>query len=152
MACYLFNVSDSGATDGRPARERAAELLRAGVWGVDPDTPHFDALSPGDLVLLYVAAPDRVFIGRAELASDVPDVTSAETHARGGDLRNRVLLSNVEAWAPPVPMEDVLARIGPGSNAKADFTADVVRITPHEYESAVAVAAEPGRRRPAPPG
>ena len=140
MAFYLFNFSEAQAADARPLREQAAELLRAGVWDIDPDTPHRDALSPGDLVLVYVAAPDRVFIGRAEIASAVQVLTSTETHAYRDDLRSGVLLSHIEEWDPPVPMETVLARIDPASNAKADFPVGVVRITPHEYETAVAVA------------
>jgi hypothetical protein len=144
MAFYLFNFSTAQAAEARPLRDQATELLRAEVWGIDPDTPHRDALSPGDLVLLYVAAPDRVFIGRAELASPVRVLTSTEVHAYRGDLSSGsgVVLSHVEEWDPPVPMETVLARIGPSKNAKADFPVGVVRITPHEYESAVAVAAQ----------
>ena len=145
MAFYLFNFSTTQATQARPLREQAAELLRAGVWGIDPGTPHRDALSPGDLVLVYVAAPERVFIGRAELASAVQVLTSTETHAYRGDLRSGVVLSPVEEWDPPVPMETVLARIDPAENAKADFPVGVVRITPHEYETAVAVAAQRGK-------
>src|SRR5512133_1323322 len=109
MAFYLFSFSTAQAAEGRPLREQAAELLRAEVWDIDPDAPHRDALSPGDLVLVYVAAPDRVFIGHAALASAVQVLTSTETHAYGGDLRSGVVLSDVEEWDPPVPMEAVLA-------------------------------------------
>lgn len=152
MAFYLFNFSTAQAAEGRPLREQAAELLRTGVWGIDPDTPHGDALAPGDLMLVYVAAPDRVFIGRAELASAVQVLTTTETHASRGHLRSGVVLSHVEEWDPPVPMETVLARIGPAGNARADFSVGVVRITPHEYDSAVAVAAQDQKGRSEDPG
>jgi hypothetical protein len=152
MAFYLFNFSTAQAAEARPPREHATELLRAEVWGIDPDTPHRDALSPGDLVLLYVAAPDRVFIGRAQLASPVRVLTSTETHAYRGDLRRGVVLSQVEEWDPPVPMETVLARVDPAENARADFPVGVVRITPHEYETAVAVAAQHRKGRSRDPG
>jgi hypothetical protein len=52
-----------------------------------------------------------------------------------------VLLAQVEEWDPPVPMNAVLSQIDPAENAKADFHAGVVRITAHEYETALAVAA-----------
>jgi hypothetical protein len=52
-----------------------------------------------------------------------------------------VLLAQVEEWDPPVPMHTVLSRIDPTEKAKADFDVGVVRITAHEYETAVAVAA-----------
>ena len=37
------------------------------MWGIDADEPHRDALAAGDLVLVYLAAPEREFIGRASL-------------------------------------------------------------------------------------
>jgi hypothetical protein len=52
------------------------------------------------------------------------------------------LLARVETWYPPVPMSAVLPRMGPSEKAKADFERGVVRITAHEFETAVAVAAE----------
>jgi hypothetical protein len=142
MALYLFNFSGTRTADPRPPRERAMELLRTGVWDIDPETPHRAALAPGDLALIYVAAPDGVFIGCAELDSAVQELTSSGSHADRSDLRTAVLLSGIEEWDPPVPMETVLTRIGPSEKAKAEFPVDVVRITPHEYETAVTVAAE----------
>ena len=38
-------------------------------------------------------------------------------------------------------MNTVLSRIDPAEKAKADFEVGVVRITTHEYETALAVAA-----------
>jgi hypothetical protein len=46
-----------------------------------------------------------------------------------------VLLAQVEAWDPPVPMTTVLSQIDPAENARADFEAGVVRITVGEYET-----------------
>jgi hypothetical protein len=115
------------------------------MWGIDADEPHRNALAPGDLVLIYLAAPERKFIGRAELASAVHDWTPSEAHLYGGDSSGGVLLAQVEEWDPPVPMDTVLSQIDPAGNAKADFQAGVVRITANEYDTALAVAA--GRAR-----
>ena len=69
VAHYIFN-SVKGDSAKRPAlREQAAGFLRAGMWGIGADEPHGHALGPGDLVLIYLGAPEREFIGRAELAS-----------------------------------------------------------------------------------
>jgi hypothetical protein len=38
-------------------------------------------------------------------------------------------------------MNTVLSHIDPAENARADFQAGVVRITAHEYDTALAVAA-----------
>ena len=145
MAYYLFNFVN-GETAQRPAlREQATGFLRARMWGIDEDEPHRDALAAGDLVLVYLGAPEREFIGRAELASAVRDWTPSEAQVYPGDSPGGVSLAEVEEWDPPVPMNTVLSEIDPAEKAKADFQAGVVRITANEYETALAVAA---RRAP----
>ena len=111
------------------------------MWGIDADEPHRDALAAGDLILIYLGAPERKFIGRTELASAVRDWTPSEAQMYPGDSPGGVLLTQVEDWDPPVPMSAVLSRIDPAENARADFEAGVVRITASEYETALAVAA-----------
>ncbi len=111
------------------------------MWGIDADEPHGSALAPGDLILIYLGAPEREFIGCAELASAVHDWTPFEAQTYPGDPASGVLLAHVEEWSPPVPMDTVLSQIDPAENAKADFQTGVVRITAGEYETALAVAA-----------
>jgi hypothetical protein len=134
---YILNALTGEAA----LRERAARLLRLGMWGVDTDEPHGDGLAAGDLVLVYLGAPDREFIGRAELASAVRAWTPAEAQVYPGRSSNGVLLAWVEEWDRPVPMEVVLSRLDSSAKAKADFEVGVVRITEHEYETVLAVAA-----------
>jgi hypothetical protein len=141
VAHYLFNFVEDDAVRGPGLRDRAARLLRVRMWGIDADEPHRTALAPGDLVLIYLGAPAREFIGRAELASASHDWTSSEAQVYPGDSPGGVSLARVEDWDPPVPMRTVLSQIDPAENAKADFQAGVVRITASEYETALAVAA-----------
>jgi len=140
MAYYIFNIAQ---------RERATELMRAGMWGVDAGEPHRDALATGALVLVYLGAPERAFIGRAELAKAVHDRTPSETEAYPGNSPSGVLLSHVEEWEPAVPMGAVVQRIDPTAsdpyvqaNAAAGFRTGVVLITGDEYEAAVALSGE----------
>ncbi len=147
MAHYLFNIAKGESA----LREQARALMRLRIWGVDADEQHRNALAPGDLVLIYLGAPDLEFVGHAELGSASHDWTSSEAGAYPGDSPGGVLLTQVEEWDPPVPMSAVLARIGPSETATAEFEAGVVRITAGEYEAAVAVAAERGASRSAPP-
>ena len=137
----LFNVVNRGDDDGTRVREQSAWFLRIRMWGINPDERHSDALAPGDLVLLYLGAPDREFVGHAELASAVHAWTPSEARVYPGDFPVGVLLAEVEEWIPPVPMSTVLSQIDPAENAKADFQTGVVRITASEYETALAVAA-----------
>ena len=141
MAHYLFNLVKANPAHGPSLRGQAAEFLRVGMWGIDADEPHRTTLAPDDLILIYLGAPEREFIGHAELASAVHDWTQSEAQAYPGDLPGGVLLAHVEEWDPPVPMDTVLSQIDPAENAKADFQTGVVRITAGEYETALAVAA-----------
>jgi hypothetical protein len=75
VTLYLFNFSKADAAEGLSPREQAAELMRVQMWGVDADEPHRNSLAPGDLTLIYLATPESVFIGRAEVASAVRDST-----------------------------------------------------------------------------
>src|SRR5215831_19492817 len=118
MAFYLFNFASTQASGSLSLREQATRLLRAGAWQVGADEPHRDALAPGDYALIYAAAPDSVFVGRAVVASPVQDLASSTTHADGPDVRTGVPLSDIVEWNPPVPIESVLARIGPSEKVK----------------------------------
>jgi EVE domain len=140
MAHYLFNFATRGTAKGR-AREQAAGLLRFRMWGIRADETHRDALAPGDLVLIYVGGQVREFIGRAELVSAVRDWTASEARLYPGDSPSGVLLSQVEEWNPPVPVNAVLSQIDPAENARGDFQAGVVRITLREYQTVLAVSA-----------
>ena len=111
------------------------------MCSIDAGEPHSSALSPGDLVLIYVAAPAREFVGRAELASVVHDWTPSEAQVYPGDSPGGVLLTHVDEWDPPVPMDAVLSRID-SEYAKGDFETRVVRITDIEYDAALDAAAE----------
>jgi hypothetical protein len=140
-AHYLFSFVDEEAGQRPALREQAAGLLRARMWGVDADEPHRDALAAGDLALIYLGAPDREFVGRAELASGVHVWTPSESQVYPGDSASGVSLAQVEEWDPPVPMNAVLSQIDQAENARADFERGVVRITANEFETALAVAA-----------
>jgi hypothetical protein len=140
VAHYLFNFVKDAAATGRALLEQAAGFLRVRMWGIGADEPHRNALASGDLILVYLGAPEREFIGRAELASAVHDWTPSEAQVYPGDCPSGVLLAQVEEWDPPVPMNAVLSQIDRAENARADFETGVVRITENEFETALAVA------------
>ena len=141
VAHYLFNLVNAEAAQPPALREQAAGFLRVGMWCIDAEEPHRDALAAGDLVLVYLGAPEREFIGRAELASAVHDWTPSEAQVCPGDSPSGVSLAQVEEWDPPVPMNAVLSQIDRPETARADFETGVVRITANEFETALAVAA-----------
>ena len=133
MAYYIFNLRGSDAS-------QATQLLRTKMWAVRAEEPHRDALAPGDHALIYLAAPQRMFIGHAELASSVHDWTPAEAQMYPGNSPSGVSLAHVQEWDPPVPMHTVLSQVDQSAGARADFEDDVVRITAEEYLTALSVA------------
>jgi hypothetical protein len=141
VAHYIFNLVRGDAAKGSGLREQAAGFLRLRMWGIDEDEPHRNALASGDLVLIYLGAPERELIGRAELASTVHDWTPSEAQVYPGDSRSGVLLAQVEEWDPPVPINTVLSQLDPAEGAKADHEAGLLRLTRNEYETTLAVAA-----------
>src|SRR5207244_6045414 len=116
VAHYLFNFVNGNAAKG--LREQAAAFLRVRMWGIGADERHRDALAPGDLVLIYLGAPELAFIGRAELGSAVHDWAPSEAQVYPGDSLSGVLLAQVEKWHPPVPLNAVLSQIDPAETAK----------------------------------
>jgi hypothetical protein len=121
------------------------------MWGIGAGEHHRGALVPGDLVLIYLGAPEREFISRAELASPAHDRTPSEAEAYPGGSPGGVLLAHVEEWNPAAPLDAVVQRIDPTAsnplvqaNAATDFRGQgaVVLISPNEYETALAVAAK----------
>jgi hypothetical protein len=139
---FLFNFTEGG-------REQAVALLDARMWGIDLDELHRAALAPGAVALIFVAKPEDVLIGRAELATEFHEWTREEADAYPGDSPGGVRLSDVERWEPAVPMATVVNRIDPtGSsrlvqtNAAIGFPRGLVRIDPDEYEAALALSRE----------
>ncbi len=142
MAFWLLNYVP-GDDDAGTVFERVGRLLDAAICGVPDDDPRRDSLAVGDLVLVYLGAPARVFLASAEIASPVRRWTAGESPIPGTELSG-VRVGQVARWNPPVAMAAVLARIDPANRARADFDRAVVGITPDEYQAAVDAAESGG--------
>src|SRR5262249_13511312 len=143
-----------GAAKGQTLREQAAQLLQVKMWGIGSHTPHRSALASGDLVLIYVGAPERGFIGHATVASAVSDWTPQEAQVYPGDFPSGVRFSEAHAWTHPISMKTILAELDLAkTNPQAFFMSGVVRITAHDYEAVTSAgsSAVPTAPPPAPP-
>src|SRR5262245_17750319 len=136
MAHYLFNFTRRGAAKGRTLRERAAQLLQVGMWGIGAKTPLRLKLAAGDRVLIYVGAPENEFIGHAELGSATHEWTSEEAARYPGSFDSGVTFSAAEVWSQPVPMKTVLPQLDvKETNPSARFFSGVINITKEDYET-----------------
>ena len=76
---------------------------------------HRDALTPGDLALVFVAVT-REFVRRVELKTTFLDPMPSDL-ATSGPAVSMVLLGDVEDWTSGVPLDVAVKRIDPkGSN------------------------------------
>ena len=103
MQHFIFNLADGD-------RERAKSFLRAKRWVVSRDERHRDALTPGDLALVFVAVT-RDF-GRVELKTTSLDPMPSDL-ATSGPAVSMVLLGDVEDWTSGVPLDVAVKRIDP---------------------------------------
>jgi hypothetical protein len=133
MAYFIFNVLDGDVA-------QVKTTLHGRLWPVGAREPRRDVLGSGDQVLVYLGAPERLFLGRAEVVSTVHEWSPAEMQAAPVGSSAGVSLALVEVWEPPVPMSKVLSAIDRSAGAGADFENGVVQITEVEYETALAVA------------
>lgn len=69
MAHYIIQFTRAGTRQRRGMPEQARALLRTGLWGIPPTAQLRMRLVAGDVVLIAVGAPDRVFVGDAVVQS-----------------------------------------------------------------------------------
>jgi hypothetical protein len=155
MAHYLFNFVKAAAAKGSPLRDQAGKLLEMKLWGVGPKAPLRDGLAPGDLILAYVGAPEKLFIGQATVARGFHEWTPEEAivygqEAGGHGFPAGVTFGDTEAWSKPVPIDSVWSGM-PASKTNPNhvFLPGIVRIKEEDFE--IVVSAAGGDLTPATP-
>jgi hypothetical protein len=146
MAHYLFNFVKAAAAKGSPLRDQAGKLLEMKLWGVGPKAPLRDGIAPGDLILAYVGAPEKLFIGQATIARGFHEWTPEEAkiygqEAAGHGFQAGVTFGDTEVWNKPVPIDSVWSGM-PASetNPKHVFLPGIVRIKEEDFEIVVSAA------------
>jgi hypothetical protein len=141
LAHYIFNFTKSGAKKGKSLAEQAGALLEARLWGIGSKTQNRERLAPGDRILAYVGAPEKLFVGAGTLSSGTHDWTAEESQRYPGDWIGGVSLSEVEIWERPVVIGEVWPSMsGFETNANAQFFAGILQIKQNDYEQVVAAA------------
>lgn len=112
MAYYLLNFTKKAAAKGVPLRDQAASLLETKLWGIGPKAPNRDAVASGDRLLIYVGAPECLFVGQATLANGYHEWTPEEATAysekpAGGAFPAGVTFGETEVWNKAVPIDSV---------------------------------------------
>jgi hypothetical protein len=145
LAHFIFNFTQSGAKKGVSLAEQAGALLDAKLWGIGAKTPNRKRLAPGDRILAYVGAPERLFVGVATLSSETHDWKPEEAARYPGDWSGGVAFREVEIWRRPRPISEVWPQMsGFETNPDAHFYAGVLQIKESDYELAADAATDSG--------
>src|SRR4051794_12249063 len=109
MAIYLLNFVKSGTPHKQQLAGQARKLLEVGLWGIPPTSPASKHLQPGGRVVVYVGAPERVFIGDAVVDQEVHTwgADEAARYPMGGKYNVGISLKDVAIWDKPVLLKDV---------------------------------------------
>jgi len=136
VAYWILNFTKGGAKVKKQMPQQVVNLLQAGLWGVPPTAQSKGKLAPGDRVVAYVGAPDRVFIGEATISSGWHEWTTDEaarypmTSAFGAGIA----LADAKVWDKPVPLGSTWPNTeGAKTNPNALWYGAVVRIAGADF-------------------
>jgi hypothetical protein len=110
MNYWIFTAAPYSANgEFFTARQIYDRRMQDKFWGLGPSTRHRKNVRKADQVVFYVARPEQVFAGTAQLASDCFDVSREErsslSHGTSFFAANHgVRLESIETWAKPHPM------------------------------------------------
>ncbi len=105
MTDWIANFTQSGAQDKTLMPREARSLLDAGLWGIPEKAQAKSKLAAGDRLIVYIGAPDRIFLGDARIVSPWHDWTAAEAAVYPGTFGRGIALSDCRIWDKPVALQ-----------------------------------------------
>ena len=143
MSFFLLNFARSAAFDNaRPLCEQAVELLRTRLWGIGPNAPFRAVLAPGDEVVVYVGAPDRMLVGSGVLATAVREWTPEEAARYPGGFSGGIEFGRISVWSPAIPIHSLRSSLRlTQTNREPRFLAGVVRLDEADFRTIIAATA-----------
>jgi hypothetical protein len=137
VASWILNFTKGGAKLKKQLPQQAQELVRVGLWGIPPTAQAKDKLAAGDRVLVYVGAPDRVFVGRAGIAAPWHAWSADESakYPMTSSFAAGIALRDGSVWDKPVPLTAVWPQTeGANTNPKALWYGAAVRVAEADYD------------------
>ena len=139
---FVFIVNDAQGSNGRmQARQIYDELMKLTGWGIGKRTPYRKDLRSGSRIVFYQAGKGgQRFVGTATMASELRPMSAdraTERRAVGIEpARYDLDLSEIDAWAEPKPVVDMVQRLEFISNKDyygVHFQGGVKRISEVDY-------------------
>jgi hypothetical protein len=142
MAEWILNFTRRGTKDKKLMPQQARGLLEIGLWGIPETAQAKDKLAASDRVLVYVGAPDRLFLGDARISSpwhhwtDTELGSEKERYPTAGSFGAGIALADCRIWEKPVPLQIAWPQTqGAKTNPKARWYGAVARITSEDFDA-----------------
>jgi hypothetical protein len=159
MNYWIFNAAPySSESESYTARQIYQQRMQDRFWGLGTRTQNRKNLRKGDKVVFYIARPEQVFAGTAELASDCFDLNSQEQRALSHDspfftAEHGVRLEAIETWERSRPMAPLSPMLNFIKNPRQWWThlqGGVRQVDETDYTTIVSGAfeSEPSRQSP----
>ncbi|HWT91456.1 MAG TPA: hypothetical protein VN238_00530 [Solirubrobacteraceae bacterium] len=143
MADWVLNFTKSGVKVKKQLSAQARELLDAGLWGLPSTAQARDRIAPGDRVLVYVGAPERVLIGEAVVNSSWHPWEAHEAAQYPGTFESGIRLVSCVVWNKPIALDMVWPDTeGAKTNPKPRWYGAAVRLSSNDFAAIRAVGHE----------
>lgn len=133
MAFFVLNFTLSGTPRKRDLAAQARAMLAARLCGVPPRAQLRMKVGPGDRVIAYVGAPEKLFVGDAVVATGYHRWSEAEA-ARFPDwlgYDHGITLVDVRVWLRSLPLMSVWPQtIGARTNPRALWFGGIIELFP----------------------
>lgn len=122
MASYILNFTRGGTKEKKAMPAQARQLLELGLWGIPPNAQLRNKIAPGDHVLVFIGAPDRVFVGDALVQSGYHPWTPDEAarYPMTSTFEHGITLTQARVWPKALQIMSVWPQThGAKTNPKA---------------------------------
>jgi hypothetical protein len=144
VASYLLNFTEGLVPAPAQMPQLARDLVRRGLYGIPSTAMLRHRIRPGDLVVVTVGSPHRVFVADAVVATGYHRFDEEERARRPQwmSLDHGIGLREVHTWPEPVPIMSVWPRTAAGmsTNKPALFFGTLITLTPGDDAAILAAA------------
>src|SRR5436305_6142461 len=134
MAGYLLHFTKGLVPAPGQMPELARDLVRRGLYGIRSRAVLRHTIRAGDLVVVTVGSPHRVFVADALVESGYHRFDAEELARRPEwmNLDHGIGLRDVHTWSEPVPIMSVWPQTAAGAttNETALFFGTLIRLRP----------------------
>jgi hypothetical protein len=155
MASYLLHFTKGLVPVPGQMPQLARDLARSGLYGIPSTATLRHRICPGDLVVVTVGSPHRVFVADAMVESGYHRFDEEERTRRPQwmNLDHGIGLRDVHTWSEPVPIMSVWPRTvaRASTNKTALFYGTLIALKPGDDAAILAAAGRAASNAPVTP-